>query len=102
MKAVKNFFHSGRMIGEVSATCITLVPKVKNPLSLGDYRLIACSNVVYKCITKFLTNRKKFIDSVVFRISLYLYQVDTYRIISFPLIRYCMNIIVVEDREDVQ
>lgn len=54
------------MLTEVNATCISLVPKVENPMSLGDYRPIASCNVVYKCITKNLTSRmKRFIDYAV-------------------------------------
>lgn len=51
------------MLGEVNATCVTLVPKVEILISLGDYMPIACCNVVHKCITKVLTTRmKNFID----------------------------------------
>lgn len=66
VKAVQNFFKSGKMLKEVNATCITLVPKTESPASLGDYRPIACCNVVYKCITKVITNRMKvFMDRAV-------------------------------------
>lgn len=43
------------MLKEVDATCITLVPKIDNHMSLGEYRPTACCNVVYNCITKILT-----------------------------------------------
>lgn len=36
-RASHNFFKYGKMIREVNATCITLVPKVPNPASLVDY-----------------------------------------------------------------
>ena len=47
------------MLGEVNATLITLVPKIKTPMKVSDYRPIACCNVLYKIISKILTNRIK-------------------------------------------
>jgi hypothetical protein len=45
------------LLKEVNATIITLVPKKINPSSMGDFRPISCCNVIYKCITKILSNR---------------------------------------------
>jgi len=55
--AVLEFLKYGRLLQGTNATIITLVPKRKNPFSMGDYRPISCCNVVYKCITKILANR---------------------------------------------
>ncbi|GJV29184.1 reverse transcriptase domain, reverse transcriptase zinc-binding domain protein [Tanacetum coccineum] len=49
----------GRMLGKVNATLITLVPKSSTPKIVFDYRPIACCNVLYKIISKILTNRIK-------------------------------------------
>jgi hypothetical protein len=57
VKAIKNFFLSSVLLKEVNATIITLVPKKINPSSMGDFRPISCCNVIYKCITKILSNR---------------------------------------------
>ena len=57
--AIREFFVSGKMLGELNTTLISLVPKCKSPLKVNDYRPIVCCNVVYKCISKVLTNRIK-------------------------------------------
>nr|GEW21390.1 RNA-directed DNA polymerase, eukaryota, reverse transcriptase zinc-binding domain protein [Tanacetum cinerariifolium] len=57
--AVREFFISGRILREINATVITLVPKANTPKKISDFRPIACWNVIYKCISKILTNRIK-------------------------------------------
>ncbi|XP_071723925.1 uncharacterized protein [Rutidosis leptorrhynchoides] len=57
LEAVYNFFHTGRLLREVNATILTLVPKVPNASAVSDFRLIACCNTIYKVITKILANR---------------------------------------------
>ncbi|GJR26775.1 RNA-directed DNA polymerase, eukaryota, reverse transcriptase zinc-binding domain protein [Tanacetum coccineum] len=58
-KAVQEFFITGKLLGEVNATLISLVPKVQNPDKVFEFRPIACCNVMYKCISKIITNRLK-------------------------------------------
>jgi hypothetical protein len=53
---IQSFFSSGKLLKEVNATIISLVPNKINPSSLSDYRPISCCNVVCKCITKILAN----------------------------------------------
>jgi hypothetical protein len=67
--AIKSFFETGMLLKEVNATILTLVPKKLNVTVIGDFRPIACCNVVYKCITKILSNRMlPIVDSMVSRI----------------------------------
>ena len=64
--AVKEFFQSSKLLGEVNSTLITLVPKIQQPNKVSDYRPIACCNMVYKCISKIITNRiKQSLDKLV-------------------------------------
>jgi hypothetical protein len=44
------------LLKEVNATILCLVPKRPNVSVMGDFRPIACCNVIYKCITKILSN----------------------------------------------
>nr|KAJ0201063.1 hypothetical protein LSAT_V11C600298600 [Lactuca sativa] len=55
--AVKEFFLSKKILKEVNATVVALVPKVQTPGKVGDYRPISCCNVIYKCISKVIVNR---------------------------------------------
>ncbi|GJT33307.1 RNA-directed DNA polymerase, eukaryota, reverse transcriptase zinc-binding domain protein [Tanacetum coccineum] len=57
--AVREFFVLGRILGEVNATLIALVPKIDTPNKVSDFRPMACCNIIYKCISKILTNRIK-------------------------------------------
>nr|GEW08179.1 RNA-directed DNA polymerase, eukaryota, reverse transcriptase zinc-binding domain protein [Tanacetum cinerariifolium] len=64
--AVKEFFRSGKLLGEINATLIALIPKVSTPHKVSDFRPIACCNDMYNCISKILTNRiKSGLDKIV-------------------------------------
>jgi len=66
--AIQSFFATGKLLKEVNATILPLVPKKPDVNVMGDFRPIACCNVVYKCITKILSNRMlPFLDSMVSR-----------------------------------
>ncbi|GJR66049.1 protein LAZ1 [Tanacetum coccineum] len=55
--AVQDFFYNSQMLKEINHTFLALIPKVATPLRVNDYRPISCCNVIYKCISKILTNR---------------------------------------------
>lgn len=55
--AVLEFFRTGKLLKQLNHTIIALIPKVSHNPSVGDFRPIACCNVIYKIITKILSKR---------------------------------------------
>lgn len=55
--AVQDFFRTGKLLKQVNATMITIIPKVPNAENASQYRPISCCNVIYKCISKLLCSR---------------------------------------------
>lgn len=56
MRFVKYFEANRNISKECYSSFITLIPKVKDPLNLGDYRPISLIGCVYKIISKSLTS----------------------------------------------
>ncbi|KAJ0931049.1 putative RNA-directed DNA polymerase [Helianthus annuus] len=57
--AVKEFCQNGKLLNQLNHMVISLIPKVKTPDSVMDYRPISCCNTLYKCISKIITTRIK-------------------------------------------
>ena len=57
--AVLDFLNFGCMTPDINHTNIMLIPKVKNPENMPDFRSIRLCNVIYKIISKVLANRLK-------------------------------------------
>ncbi|GJW22667.1 hypothetical protein Tco_0033289 [Tanacetum coccineum] len=58
-RTVKEFFTNGTLLKELNHTIIALIPKIASPSHINDYRPKSCCNVMYKCISKILSNRIK-------------------------------------------
>nr|GEU31441.1 hypothetical protein [Tanacetum cinerariifolium] len=56
-RVVRNFFDNGKLLKELNNTFLALIPKVTTPMRVNDFRPISCYNVLFKCISKILTNR---------------------------------------------
>lgn len=56
---VQNLFRTSKLLGEMNATIVAVVPKVTNASTLHDYHCISCCNIMYKCIMKIFTIRRK-------------------------------------------
>ena len=61
VKAVTQFFDNGKMLKSWNTTTITLIPKVWCPTHPGDFRPISCCHVLYKCISKLICSKIKFV-----------------------------------------
>jgi len=57
--AVLDFLNNGNMLPKINHTNIVLIPKVKNPMKMSDFRPISLCNVIYKIISKVLANGLK-------------------------------------------
>ncbi|GJY63106.1 putative RNA-directed DNA polymerase, eukaryota, reverse transcriptase zinc-binding domain protein [Tanacetum coccineum] len=58
-RVVREFFVNGRLLKELNHTIIALIPKVSSPSRVNDFRPISCCNVLFKCVSKVISNRIK-------------------------------------------
>jgi hypothetical protein len=56
-RAVVQFLNGGDMPELINNTVIALIPKVKNPQELTNFRTIGLCNVIYKICSKTIANR---------------------------------------------
>ncbi|KAL2250283.1 UNVERIFIED_CONTAM: hypothetical protein Sindi_2150600 [Sesamum indicum] len=56
-RAVLDFFNTGKLLKQVNYTLRAVIPMVHSPITVADFRLIFCCNVLYKVIAKLLVQR---------------------------------------------
>jgi hypothetical protein len=59
LQMVEDTRTSGKIVGSINSTFIVLIPKESNPLSFSDFRPISLCNLIYKLISKVISNRIK-------------------------------------------
>ena len=65
-KTVLDFLNFGISPSHFNDTHISLVPKIKEPKKITDYRPISLCNVVYKIASKAIANRlRRFLPSII-------------------------------------
>lgn len=66
--AIQEFFMNSILLKQINHAVIALIPKTSHAAEVGDFRPIACCNVIYKIIAKILANRiRPLLDSLVDR-----------------------------------
>lgn len=60
-RAALEFLNAAGDISSINNIFLVMIPKVKKPLSVNEYRPISLCNVIYKVISKALANRLKLI-----------------------------------------
>ena len=66
-QAILTWLNSGTIYPSLNHTYITLIPKVKCPQQVTEFRPIALCNILYKLMSKGLANRlKKFLLDIIF------------------------------------
>ncbi|GJV05507.1 hypothetical protein Tco_1343163 [Tanacetum coccineum] len=58
-RSIKEFFTNGVLLKELNHTIIALILKITAPMGINDYRPISCCNVLYKFISRIISNRMK-------------------------------------------
>ncbi|KAA3485123.1 reverse transcriptase [Gossypium australe] len=57
LAVVHHFFLTSKLLSAFNTTTIVLVPKCAHATRIKQFRPISCCNIIYKCISKILTNR---------------------------------------------
>ena len=93
---VLDFLNTGRMLSSTNFTNIVLIPKVKSPANMTQFRPISLCNVLYKIVAKVLVNRMKAILPCVISDSQSAFvsgrMITDNVIISFEVLHYLKNL----------
>ena len=59
LEVVRESQESGKVLGSINSTFLSLIPKKQKPQTFEDFRPISCCNMIYKIIAKVLALRLK-------------------------------------------
>ena len=59
LEVVRESQESGKVLGSLNSTFLSLIPKKQKPHSFDEFRPISCCNMIYKIIAKVLALRLK-------------------------------------------
>ena len=66
-KTILSYLNLASLPHPLNHTFLTLIPKIKNPISVSDYRPICLCNLLYKIFSKVLANHlKKILPNIIF------------------------------------
>jgi hypothetical protein len=66
VQAILDFLNGGTLPAGINDTAITLIPKVRNPQKISQYRPISLCSVLYKIGAKCIANRLRvFLDDII-------------------------------------
>lgn len=68
-QVVLKFFQTGKLLKEVNCYNLYLIPKVDHPCDVSQFRPIACCNILYKIISKMMSNILKLVlSSIIYEV----------------------------------
>ena len=59
LEVVRESQESGKVLGSINTTLLSLIPKKQKPQTFDEFRPISCCNMIYKIIAKVLALRLK-------------------------------------------
>ena len=66
INSILSFLNTATLPEPLNHAFLTLIPKIKNPISMSDYRSVSLCNVLYKIFSKVLANRlKRILTSII-------------------------------------
>lgn len=79
--AVLDYLNGGHLLNMLKKTIIVLIPNVKHPKNITQYKHISLCNVIYKLCSKILASRlRKILDEIIVEEKSALYRGDLSRI----------------------
>ncbi|CAL9021650.1 unnamed protein product [Prunus brigantina] len=93
--AILDFLRTGKLLPKLNFTHVALIPKVKDPTNMTQFRPISLCNVIYKIGAKVLANRLKLILNDVIGVQQSAFvpgrMISDNSIVAFEVLHYMHN-----------